>query len=372
MRVAIDASFLMLNRASGLRTYTRGFIEALLADRTDVDCTLWYNVARDPAGRLCFGERALPTWPGSVPRQILCRWPRRLLERMWRWFDAPAVERFIGDVDVFHSVHLQLPSCRRARRVLTVHDLREFRLPHLYGWLQGGREQRARAARSADRLIAVSEATRLDAIKFFDVDPERVTVAHNGVDAALYAPVAAQTLQDFRTRRQLKRPYLLTLSSEDPRKDVSTALRSARILRERFRWDGELVVAGAMRDDVGTPDGVRIFGVVPDEDLRLLMVGAEALVFCSLYEGFGLPAAEAMAMGTPVVASDTSSLPEVVGDAGVLVPAGDADAFATALRDLLASTQTRDALVARARTRARAFTWQAHAQKVAEVYRALC
>jgi glycosyltransferase involved in cell wall biosynthesis len=314
----------------------------------------------------------LPHWPSSAPpRQVLCRWPRRLLEFGWRWFEAPTVERLVGRVDVFHSVHLNIPPRRRARRVLTVHDLREFHLPALYGWLQEGRARRALAARQADHVIVVSEATRRDVIDLFEVPADRVTVAHNGVDASFYRAIDDATVSELRRRLGLERPFILTLSSKDPRKDVGSTVKAARHLREQYRWDGDLVVAGALPDGFETSAGVRCVGLVSDRDLPVLMRAAEALLIASRYEGFGLPAVESMAVGTPVVACNTSSLPEVVGDAGILVAAGDAEAMAAALHTLLTQPSTRQSLVAAGAVQARKFTWEQHAATVAAVYRSL-
>ncbi|MHB2020251.1 MAG: hypothetical protein ACYCW6_25225, partial [Candidatus Xenobia bacterium] len=136
MRIAIDTSFLLLDHGSGMKTYTRDLVLALLETIGPDELLCWYNVFR-PA------VTEMPHWPDpGVSREVVCRFPRRVLESSWKHMHFPPVEWMTGRLDVFHSVHLQVPPTRSARTVLTVHDLREFRLPHLYPHLQRQRAWR--------------------------------------------------------------------------------------------------------------------------------------------------------------------------------------------------------------------------------------
>lgn len=362
MRIAVDTSFLLLNRASGMKTYTRDLLCALLESHADTEYLCWYNVFRKT-------DSALPDWPGPT-RNVVCRLPRRVLEAGWRTLAFPPIECFTGSIDVFHSVHLQVPPVRRARTVLTVHDLREFRLPHLFPHLQAMRPWRKRMAASADHIITISESTRQDIVEFFELPPEQVSVAYNGLTSRYLGPgLPPETVARIQKKYGLEGiPYVLTASSMDPRKDVVTAVKAVRILQSRG-WKGLLVTVGPLLDArVVSGDGMRALGFVDDNDLQGLMTGAQVFLFPSLYEGFGLPVLEALASGTPVVACDTSAIPEVAGEAALLVPPGDAEAMAEATGMLLSDTTRRQQLIETGRTQAARFTWRAHGEKVHQIY----
>lgn len=226
----------------------------------------------------------------------------------------------------------------------------------------------ARVARALPALLTVSEASKAAAVRDFGVDPERVSVAPNGVDHDV-----------FRPRPEIARDQNLIVaaaSSDIPMKGL-TVLIAAFSRLAQARPDARLEVVGRLRDGPvrdalnasGAADRVRFRAGLAREELAGLYASAAVVVAPSLFEGFGLPAAEAMACGAAVAASDGGGLPEVVGDAGVVTPAGDADALAAALEALLADPARRAALGARAAIRARTrFCWRAHAEAALEVY----
>lgn len=267
---------------------------------------------------------------------------------------------------------------------ITVHDL--IRLFDL----RGGRDvliQRTGAAQRrgllldyaaiarADRVIAVSHATRRDVVEQLGVPAERVHVVPNGIDHERLFPV---------TRRLWSFPYVLFVGTEQPRKNLAGLLRAfARLAREpRFR-DLRLVKVGGPGSDpafrertraiaasLGLADRVVFSGRLDDADMAAAYSGAACLALPSLYEGFGLPCLEAMACGCPVVVSDAGALPEVGGDAALTVPAGDDRELAAALREAMEPATARE-LIARGLARARAFTWSRAARSTLEVYSAL-
>lgn len=346
MRVALDVSSLALDRASGLRTYTENMVGPL-ARLSPQELLLWHYTWRPPC-------RPLPLWPGTRHRRLPC--PRRALEGSWRWLEFPPVEWLTGPIDVFHSLHLLVPPRRRAATVLTIHDLREYRLPHLFPHLAASRAWRARMARRAHRIIAVSEHTRRDAIELMGVDPDRVRVIPNGLDPALLVP--------REPRPEQGPPYVLFMSSADPRKGLDDALEAftrADLKGYRLAITGEPPGGRWPR----LPATVDRLGWVSPERLRALLAGARALLFPSHYEGFGLPIVEAFALGVPVVACRNSAIPEVAGDAAVLVPTGDRAALAGALRHVVEEPEL---WVERGRQRCLRFSWEQAARQVWEVY----
>ena len=272
--------------------------------------------------------------------------------------------------DVFLSFrNLHAPRVRPPRIVVSVLDLAPLVTP----WYHPNPARRAvrrrlaeRAIAQGDHFVAISEFSKAALLERFGVPEGRLTVAHLAADPS-FGPVDDDAREAVRTRYRLPERFVLTLGGGDPRKNVATAVAAARGLPR----DVPLVVAGGAwhgRQCERVSDRVRVLGRVADADLAALYGLADVLVFLSLYEGFGLPPLEAMACGTAVVCSRTTSLPEVVGDAAVLVDPLDVEAVAGELTALLEDDARRRELVARGRRRAAGFSWR---QTAAAVLRAL-
>jgi glycosyltransferase involved in cell wall biosynthesis len=308
--------------------------------------------------------------------------PRPLLYDAWHVVGAPglrSVARRRGAVDVVHAPSVAVPPRGRYRLVVTVHDAAPLLFPETYPrrgrWFH--RRGIAAAARRADLVITVSHAAAAELEEHTDIPGERVRVVPNGVDLGeasdedVAAARAAFGLGD--------RPYVLWLGSLEPRKNVG-------VLVEAFaRWAAtsdvphQLVLAGPAgwvedRDAVLAParrlgDRVRTIGRVGDDHLRGVYRGADVFALPSRHEGFGIPVLEAMAQGTPVIASDIAALREVAGDTARLVAADDADAWAGALDDLLRDRDVHADLAAAGRRRAELFSWERCAADTVAVYR---
>jgi glycosyltransferase involved in cell wall biosynthesis len=366
LRVALDASFLALNQASGLRTYTLNLLKALVGTGAFQELRCFYLYWRSQALR--------PVLPGT--RERVCRFPRRLIEKSWDLCSWPPIDCLAGRMDVFHSVHARVPPQRRGGTVLTVHDLREYRLPHFFPHLQFERPARSAMARRAHRVVVISQSTRRDAIELMGLDPARVRVVPNGLDPRFLEPCSTEDLASFQKQRGLARPYVLFLSSADPRKGLGDACSAFRLATSRGLSGFDLVVAGTMPSDAGElltaagdRDRVRVIGIVGDTEIPLLLAGARSLLFASHYEGFGLPLLEAFACGTPVVACRNSSIPEVAGDAAILTPTGDAEALAEGLLRVEEDDELRLDMREKGLRRCRDFTWERAAELMVEVYR---
>jgi glycosyltransferase involved in cell wall biosynthesis len=365
MRIGIDAR-LWGEPRSGIGRYTRALVDALVAEAPAEDWVLY--VDRPPAE--------------AVPERATVRclpWPQRLLWTLWA---APRDLRR-QPVDLFHGVTgFELPPAGPAALVTTVHDLVPFRFPRLVPWRHrlAVRCLLGAAVRRAAAVIAVSAVTRTELLARYRLDPARVHVIPEAAAPGFGPPSPAGRVA-FRTRYALPAPYVLFVGLHEPKKNLGTLLHAVARLRARGRFDGtHLVIAGAPGWGGEAPPAavrrlgleavVRFLGPVPDADLAALYAEARAFVFPSLWEGFGLPVLEAMAAGAPVIAARRGALPEVTGDAALLVepePAAVADALEMLLGDPALQARLREA----GRARAATFSWARTARATLGVYRAV-
>jgi glycosyltransferase involved in cell wall biosynthesis len=259
------------------------------------------------------------------------------------------------------------------QQVVTIHDTTFFDTPECFGrafvrWYQW---LIPRLARRVRRVLTVSEFSRQRIAELAGIKPERIEVIPNGVHSS-FVPANPDDVERVRQQYGLEGPYVLTLGSLEPRKNLSTLLRAWEIVAGR-RKDLTLAVAGGANASIfsspelsgrATIPNLRWLGYVEESALPALYTGCEAFVFPSLYEGFGLPPLEAMACGAVVVCSNAAAMPEVLGDAALLVSPRDHEAMADAILRVTRDDQLRTLLGARGRCQAARFTWEASAQRV--------
>jgi len=313
-------------------------------------------------------------------RQVRTWINERWWHRIWFRLRVPlAVEWAIGPIDLFHSPDFTLPPVRHGTQtIVTIHDLSFVRMPECFepALLAYLMANVPRAVARADWILADSESTRQDLIALLDAPADRISVIYPGIEPRFHAVTDADALQCVRTRYDLPERFVLSLGTVQPRKNYVGLMRAFARLPEP---DVSLVIAGGrgwLSDDIyraveelGLDARVRFLGFVDDVDLPALYSMAVLFALPSLYEGFGIPLLEAMACGTPVIAADNSSLPEVVGDAGILLDAHDTDALAQTMRQLLGDTEQQQRLARRGLARARQFTWQHAAEQLLSTYR---
>jgi glycosyltransferase involved in cell wall biosynthesis len=295
--------------------------------------------------------------------------------------------------DIFHSGFHGFPgttaNVKGLRRFLTVYDLIPVLHPQFFadGIAVIIREifiTMLQSIQPTDYVLAISEATKGDLCSLLPIDPSHVFVVPLAASEDLFFPVSKpERITQVKERYGIPRSgrYLLSVNTLEPRKNMAHALRcfASMVKEQRIEdlffvlvgtrgWDFQSILA-AIADSELAPDRVILAGYVPDEDLAALYSGALAFVYPSFYEGFGLPPLEAMQCGTPVITSNTSSLPEVVGDAGIMVSPTDADALSQAMLDLYSQAGVYRSLSARSLARARQFSWKRYADDVVASYR---
>ena len=373
MRIAYDGVPL-LGQRFGIGHYTDRLIRAVARADWDVRCVVVFPWPVNPFRPLAPVPFADPHI--EVPRPI---YPAKLRRRVRDKLGVPeALEALIGPVDVYHATNYRLTHpVRQAKQVVSVHDLTVVLFPQ---WHPAKRVREIQAGlqasvEMAERIIAVSQATKDDIVTHLGVDPARVAVVPLAVDES-FRPLPADEIDAALAPLGLERgTYLLFLGTLEPRKNVGRLLDALVTLDDAV---GPLVLAGA--DGWGNDElrpriaalsqrgRVRSLGYVPERLRAPLLGGARIFVYPSLYEGFGWPPLEAMACGTPVVTSNVSALPEVVGDAAVMTDPLDVDGLAEAIRRLWSDEGLRDTLRARGFVRARRFTWDLTARLTLDAY----
>ncbi len=297
--------------------------------------------------------------------------------------------------DVCHIPLNRVPFLTPKPYVVTVHDLAEFLFPRRTGWRQKLLEfQIRRGLLRAAKVIAVSSATRRDVMRLIGVPPDRIRLIYNAPDPRFLEPLnpggrdgdpgaADRYRRRILERYQISYPFVLYVGNIRPQKNVPRLIEAFAVLRSKLTdhpqyKDLRLIVIG---DEIGrypavrqavvrsrAEDAVRFLGFVPIDTLRVFYEAASVFAFPSLYEGFGLPPLEAMAAGTPVVTSNVSSLPEVVGEAAVIVNPENVFDIERGLRDALLDEELRKQLIEKSRAQLRRFNWRKTAREVVEVY----
>lgn len=374
MRIAFNAQLL---------SYQRGYRSAGISHYIDRTLANLGPYLADDQLRVFVGPevpREAPALKGFQVSWSRVSTDRPVLRILWEQLVLPReLQRWRADL--VHAPAHVAPLAAPCPSVVTFHDLSFFVLPGAFN-----RSNRAYlqlfsrlTARRARRFIAVSESTRQDLIRWLGVSPNSIAVVPNGVDPDFRPEPDQRRIAEFRRTHGLPDRFILYLGTLEPRKNLPALLRA--YARARLQGlNAPLVLAGGPGwgvetilkeiEDLDLQKHVRLTGYVASDERALWYNAATLFAYPSLYEGFGLPVLEAMACGTPVVASNRSSLPEVVGDAGILIDPSDTAGLADALLDLLRDDERRSHLSDRGLVRARRFTWDAAARATRQVYQA--
>ena len=364
MRIAIDARKL---RDYGIGTYVRNLLRHLSRIDSKTEYVLFCR-AEDCGVVEELGEnfRAVPepSRPYSASEQL--RIPMDLRRE---------------GIDLFHAPHYVLPPLTPCKSVVTIHDCIHLRFPQYlpnrlaYAY---ARSSLWFATHRSERVLTVSEASKRDILRYFRVPDRKIDVIYNAIDERFGEPPSPEEIERVRDRYQLNAPYVLYAGNIKPHKNLERLIEAFHTLRRGDLEHVKMLIIGDEISKYATlrravhkyklHKHVRFFGFVPDKTLAVLYRLARAFVFPSLYEGFGLPPLEAMASGTPVITSNLSSLPEVVGDAALLIDPYDPDAIADAMRRVLLDSDLREDLRLRGARRVAEFSWERSVRRVREIY----
>ena len=364
MRVAIDARKL---HDFGIGTYIRNLLRTLARIDRDTEYVL-----------LCQeGDLPIATQLGPNFRAVLERSPNYSVREQVHIPWVLLRER----PDVYHAPHYVLPPAVPCRSVVTIHDCIHLMFPQYLPSRAAyvyAKSLMWAAAKRSDRILTVSESSKRDILHYFNVPPDKIVVVYNALDERFGAAPPAEEIARVRERFQLDHGFVLYAGNIKPHKNLVRLIEAFEGLRRDGFEDLKLLIIGdeiskwpALRRAVHKyklHKHVRFLGFLTDETLAVLYRLAAVFVFPSLYEGFGLPPLEAMASGTPVVTSNVSSLPEVAGDAAVLVDPYDAIAIKEGIKAILTDANLAQELRERGLLRAREFSWERSVARTREIY----
>jgi alpha-1,3-rhamnosyl/mannosyltransferase len=375
IKIAIDFNPVLINKFSGFYTFGTGLLEGFASLEEKPELILFHSSR--------FAMRAKEVVKNELrggtelkPLAIKMRW----LENFWDHFSYPKLENLTGDFDIYHCFHHLMPPTKGKPRLMTVHDLRRYILPQLYKESKLGFFESA--VRKADHFLAVSASTKKDLCSVFGINEQKVDIIPL---AAGIEPVEYNQSQKNRIISELSgkggqkaEEYFVVISSPDSRKNIPRTVESFQAAQKFLPEGLKLVVIGqlAKRENElveklknGSYRNVVYAGTV--DDLRPWLSCAKAMIFASLYEGFGIPILEAFACGTAVITSNCSSMPEVAGDAALYVDPASTESIAQAMIKISNDEQLRLKLIAAGKERNKQFTWKRTAEKVVDVYKKL-
>jgi glycosyltransferase involved in cell wall biosynthesis len=380
MKVVFDGTPFLLEK-TGIGHYTENLVSYLLKESPELELSL-FAISLRGGHRL---KRISPSLPGVEVKGY--NLPANFLYYHWwtRTSCFPA-ESLLGDFDIFHAANYQAPALREARLVSTVHDINFVRFPEMQS--RGIRrfiQSLPRLLERSCRVLADSRFTAGELMEVYGLPEEKLRVVYPGLNPVFMVKPTPEEVETSLRAYCLTPPYLAYIGNLHPRKNLATLVDAFSILRERGLEHRLAVIGGGGLGklnnteyrklmgrvrDLGLEDDVIFTGYVPDERLKSLLARAEMLVFPSIYEGFGLPPLEAMACGVPVITSRRASLPEVVGDAALLLDDPlDPREIAGKVEVLIGDPSLRSSLVEKGREYSRNFTWDRAASEVLGVYR---
>ena len=381
MRIGIDISQLAYP-GTGVAVYTDNLVKSLLALDKKNEYTLFFSSLRKKflISNFEFLNKSQIANPNFQTKTF--KLPPTLLEFLWNRFHVVSIEIFTGPLDIFHtSDWLEPPT--KCPKVTTIHDLVVYKYPETFT-PKGGHDIVSNlkrklkwVKRESKLVIAVSENTKRDIVEILGIPEEKIRVVYEAADEVYNKQQTTNNIDKTKKKYGIKGDYILAVGTREPRKNLKRVIEAHEKLGISPPTGGlKLVIAGKFgwgdqSSIINHQSSIKLLGYVPKEDLAVLYSGAKVFVYPSLYEGFGLPVLEAMSCGCPVVTSNVSSMPEVAGDAAVLVNPESMEEITEGIKKAM---KEREDLVKKGLKRAKEFSWEKTARQTLEVYKeaAIC
>ena len=373
MKIGIDIRCLAEGRRTGVEEYTLNLLENIFMLDTRDEFILFFNSFRSSEIDFSWLEK----YPNVRLRKF--NFPNKILNLLFWYLNWPKIDKLIGGVDVFFMPNIIFGSVsKNAKIISTIHDLSFERYPETFSWkrrLWHTFINPRKICQHSNRIIAISQSTKNDIVNLYKINPDKITVSYNGL-AEKFHIVDRNDANLIRVKEKYNLPYkfILYLGTIEPRKNISAVVQAYVQLQKKTISSDQneiakykLVIAGAdgwlsekIFAEIAASDcknDIVVINFVSEEDKEFVLNLASLFVYPSRFEGFGLPPLEAMACGVPVITSNNSSLPEVVGDAAIMIDPDKSSEIAQAMQELLASPELREKLIARGLVQAKKFTW---------------
>ncbi len=357
MKIAIDISQIIYG--TGVSVYTRNLVSHLVKQYPKDDFILFGGSLRRRRELEIFTNR-LKTTSKFYP------FPPRFMDLLWNSFHILPVEKLIGEADVVHTSDWAEPPSRLPK-VTTVHDLIPFKYPHTTetGVRVAHKKRLAWVSKESSLILSVSRSTKVDLVEILKIPEDKIVVTPEGVEN-FYKPQPPNLVETVKNKFHIEGDFIFSLSTLEPRKNQQRLIEAFKIVKEQIPGLS-LVIGGrtGWGEALRPVEGVILPGYIPDADLPALYSGCLAYALPSLYEGFSLSHLQAMACGGAVVGSNISSMPEVIGNAGVLV---DPISVREIADGIIKAIKTRAALGEKGKKRAKLFTWEETAKLTHDAY----
>jgi len=382
MKIGVDLRTVLSGKRTGVELYAIESLKAMLKIDQKNEY-IFFNSARRDRSKLIkeLGEE-IGFANNPKAKVVDLRISDLLLEISWRIFGWPKIDKLMGGVDlVFVPNVMMAPVSRGVKKITTFHDLNFELFPQffttksrLWFWLIRPRCE----AQTSDKLIAVSGSTKRDLEEIYKIPTDKTKVIYNGVDEEFFDLEPQSKLDEVKSKYNLPSKFILYLGTLEPRKNIVTLIEAFHESLGKLDGQVKLVLAGGKGwyydeifhkvEALGLQEKVIFTGRFEEADKKALYQLATVFVFPSWYEGFGLPPLEAMASGTPVIVADNSSLPEVVGEAGLTFEARDKHALAVKIESVINDSELQKEMIEKGRERARKFSWERAARETLALF----
>ena len=383
LTIAIDATSLTI-QPSGIGLYVYNLIHTLYALQNSENFQM--RIVYQPRLKNWLTGRLIATNLINLDTQVYTLPVPVTISHILSKFPNPIIsyyENYLGFPDIIHGTDHVVYPCAKSLKVMTIHDLTYIKYPNFVNWIVKSYTDRIRQClKWTDLIITVSESSKKDIIKYFQVKPEKIYVTPL---ASRYNPdyLSAENILNIekQVEHDFSQPYLLFVSTIEPRKNINAVILAFNFLKTKYKIEHQLVLIGKKGwkyepifmaiENSHWKNQIHHFDYLSDELVALFYSRADVFVYPSHYEGFGLPILEAMMLGTPVVTSNTSSIPEVTGDAAILIDPNDPIQLAEAILKVISDSRLRQDLIDKGKARAKLFSWERTAKETLKAYRSI-
>jgi len=377
MRIGIDIRPLIEEVPSGVTEYTRQLLGNLLRIDKENTYLLFYNALKP------LSEKYQTEFNQKNVELKSFRYPNKIFNTTLVLFNQPKIDKLLGGVDVIFSPNINFLSLSGGcKHIITIHDLSFDLYSNFYsmkGRIWHGIVRPKKLVEKSDKVIAVSENTKKDLIDRYKLRPDKIKVIYSGIDFDFFHEIDENKKEEIRKKYNLDKPFILTLGNIEPRKNIQGLIEAFNNLKDKYNLEHQLVFIGAgnqrylnyLRRSLPYSSDILFTGYISSEEKAYLYRLSSLFVYPSFYEGFGFPPLEAMACGVPVICSNSSSLPEIVGNAGLLVDGYNINELTESIFQMLTNNGLRDNFIKRGLERAKFFSWRKTAQDTLQLFNSI-